>query len=250
MSKVIGLIAHSDNPPVHELLKVLNRLGYQALVVRLPFGDPLPEVESCAGYIIMGSITGVYQKDSIEWMQREIVWLEKVLKADKPVFGICFGCQLLAHVMGGEVTVGESGFEFGFVPVKITHEDPIFGTELNGKDVFQSHGDTYTLPEGATQLMAGEMYPQQAAKFKHNVYGTQFHPETILRQIRNYQEFKVDMGKTMPPNVPDDMSEHILIAQQKLPDSHEWLDAFLERLFGPADKGTLLDRAFKKLQGA
>ena len=71
---------------------------YSVIYVRE--GDPLPDVEAFDGYILSGSELGVY--DEADWMQPLRDWLEAAKKANKPLFGVCFGHQIMADVFGGK----------------------------------------------------------------------------------------------------------------------------------------------------
>lgn len=90
---------------------------------------------------------------------------------------MCLGSQLLASTFGGQVERGEHGFEVGVIEVTKVAEDPL----LEGiPDTFLAgsmHQDAITrLPEGATLLATGSLYPHQAFRYGSS-WGVQFHPE-------------------------------------------------------------------------
>jgi GMP synthase-like glutamine amidotransferase len=237
MSKTLLIIAHSETPPIHKMHDILESLGWGCNVVRTPFGEELPPVESVPGLIIMGSAAAVYRRDKLAWVDTEMTWVEEALKREIPTFGICFGCQMLAQLMGGEVIKGEHGREFGFTkvykgPACGTHE--IFGTGLEGQEVFQAHGDTFTLPETARCLLTGELYPHQAIQYADHVFGTQFHPEISPEVVERWHQYALDRDETLGDHVPPTPAAHKALARKKNKPVDAWLEGFLARLFKSA----------------
>jgi GMP synthase-like glutamine amidotransferase len=95
--------------------------------------------------------------------------LSKAVEDDVPVLGLCFGGQMLARVLGGEVRRGEET-EIGWLPVESRDPDLV----PNGP-WFQWHFDTFTVPEGARVIAESPAGPQ--AFVKGRSLGLQFHPE-------------------------------------------------------------------------
>ena len=97
-----------------------------------------------------------------------------------PVLGICYGAQLMALELGGDV-VATSKREYGPASVTITDGDGLFAGLDRDQPVWMSHGDSITrLPEGFTSTaqtdstaFAGLQSPAR------NLYGIQFHPEVV-----------------------------------------------------------------------
>ena len=101
-----------------------------------------------------------------------------VYDAGVPVLGICYGAQLVARQLGGEVA--RTGVaEYGRTPLEVTAGSRLFGDLPLAQDVWMSHGDSIvrappgfrvTARTGAVPVAALED-PERA------VYGVQFHPE-------------------------------------------------------------------------
>jgi GMP synthase (glutamine-hydrolysing) len=97
-----------------------------------------------------------------------------------PVLGICYGAQLMALELGGDVTP-TSRREYGPATVQITRDDALFGGIDREQPVWMSHGDSITrMPEGFHSTAQTESTPYAGLDApQRNLYGIQFHPEVV-----------------------------------------------------------------------
>ncbi|MDI1445231.1 glutamine-hydrolyzing GMP synthase [Polyangium sp. 6x1] len=97
-----------------------------------------------------------------------------------PILGICYGMQLLSHLLGGKVERGTEG-EYGPALVRTTRAAGVFARFKDGDvlDVWMSHGDKVVeLPPGFSTLGTTDTTPFAAiADDERRIYGLQFHPE-------------------------------------------------------------------------
>ena len=104
----------------------------------------------------------------------------EVLELGVPVLGICYGQQLLAHLLGGRVEKGSEG-EYGPAEVTVGRASGVLGAFAPGDklDVWMSHGDRLVeLPPGFTALASTKTTPFAViGDAKRKIYGLQFHPE-------------------------------------------------------------------------
>jgi GMP synthase (glutamine-hydrolysing) len=108
---------------------------------------------------------------------------EAIFAAGVPILGICYGEQVMAAQLGGEVVSGKSR-EFGRADVEIVAESPLFeGIWQKGQSypVWMSHGDAVTkLPAGFSRVCASPHAPLAAiADEARKYYGVQFHLEVV-----------------------------------------------------------------------
>ena len=99
--------------------------------------------------------------------------------AGVPVLGICYGAQLVAQQLGGEVR-HTGGGEYGATSLRLTGaSSPLFGALSDEQVVWMSHGDAITsAPEGFRVTAATPGAPVAALEDRERaVYGVQFHPE-------------------------------------------------------------------------
>ncbi|MFC1236911.1 glutamine amidotransferase [Vibrio sp. F74] len=141
--------------------------------------NPLPSLDTIAGVIIMGSLSMATEKT--DWMLRLSTEISQLVHNQIPLLGICFGHQLIAQAMGGEVGYHPKGLEIGTVDIhklSAAENDPIFShlpAHFSAHAVhFQS---VLTLPKTATLLASNDFEPHHAFRIGKCTWGVQFHPE-------------------------------------------------------------------------
>ena len=153
----------------------LHKRGYQIQSCLVPT-DGLPQNPGDF-LLIMGGPMSV--NDSYGWIREEIEFIANALEMNIPLVGVCLGAQLLARALGVSVVQGPS-FEIGMMPVTLTkdgEQDPVFQSMPNPMDVFQWHGEGFSLPQGTLGLIASKDYPVQAFRVHAKAYGLLFHLE-------------------------------------------------------------------------
>lgn len=127
--------------------------------------------KSIKGIILSGGAQSVYEKDAPKF-DRE------VFNLNLPILGICYGHQLIAHLMGGRVVSGESG-EYGLMKLNIKNGDKILAHLGKSKNVWMNHRDIVVqLPKSFISVASTEHSKIAAfSNKKQNVFGVQFHPE-------------------------------------------------------------------------
>ncbi len=104
---------------------------------------------------------------------------ESVFQLGKPVLGICYGMQTIAHQLGGTVELADSA-EFGPAEVRVLAENALLsGISEDPLEVWMSHGDhVNSLPQGFEGIGKSDNAPLAAiADSKRQMFGVQFHPE-------------------------------------------------------------------------
>jgi GMP synthase (glutamine-hydrolysing) len=156
-------------------------------VVDVAAGDRLPEPTALSGVVISGSRGNV--TDRPDWLEPAADWIRALHAADVPVLGICFGHQLIAHALGGEVGWNPAGYEIGTVDVEklpAAAGDPLLGDLPSPFPAHEVHYQTVSrLPEGAVHLARSAGDPVQAFRCG-SAWGVQFHPEFADDTMRAY----------------------------------------------------------------
>lgn len=171
-------------------LDALGPFSVEAKVCSPYAGDPLPEPGQIAAVIITGAHCMVTEQQA--WSEQIARWLPEVIAADVPVLGVCYGHQLLAHALGGEVGYHPRGAEEGTFPMQFAPEaadDPLFSHFPSTIKIHASHSQTtLRLPPGSKVLGSNEFEPHHVVQFAPQVWGVQFHPEFTEQIMRLYIE--------------------------------------------------------------
>ncbi len=176
----ILIVQHLDIEPPALLGQLLQSAGCQLETVRLDRGDALPpNRHGFDGALIMGGPQSANDTD-LDYIAAELTWLAHQIDAGLPLLGICLGAQMMARAAGAAICpspVRELGW-YGICPTPESSNDPLFSTlPAHGMQIFQWHGETFTMPESATLVATNPAVPNQAFRLGNGQYGIQFHTE-------------------------------------------------------------------------
>ncbi len=103
-----------------------------------------------------------------------------VFHLDVPVLGICYGMQVMAQELGGNV-LPAAHREFGRAAIDVVDDNALFHGLPRQLDVWMSHGDQVErLPDGFTVLASSKSCPWAAVvNEQRKLWGVQFHPEVV-----------------------------------------------------------------------
>ena len=172
---------------MHEMIVILDFGGqYNQLIARRvrecnvycevkSYKTPLEEIKAMnpKGIIFTGGPNSVYLEDSPS-IGKEIFEL------GVPVLGICYGCQLMMHVLGGKVEKADVS-EYGKTETFFNTDSLLFKGLKEESITWMSHTDLITgMPEGFTSIAHTSECPVAAMENKDaKLYGMQYHPEVM-----------------------------------------------------------------------
>ncbi len=228
MSRRILMIDHHENLQDDRVSTYLTKLGYELDWCRPAIGDPLPDaVGDLAGCVVYGGLYNLDEIDRYPFLQAEADWILKCHAHQLPLFGICLGAQLIAHVFGGKVTPMPGGrCEFGYYRVTPTTQ---------GKNWFpeplylaQAHFYEIELPPTATLMAVGEGCINQMFRCGEFTHAVQFHPEVSAEIFRRWQDtdWSFHGAKGAQPREQQDA-----LAAEHDAAQHRWITSFLDQLF-------------------
>ena len=178
----------------------------------LPFNTPARQIQAIKprGLIFSGGPASVYEEDA---PHSEPTLINE---SNYPVLGICYGLQLMAQQLGGEVRAsGQRGYGYGRLEV-VDVTTRLFAGLPKEMDVWLSHGDRVTrLPEGFHMTAQTDEGVNAFENPSRNIYGVQFHPEVAhtpmgAQILRNFLfEICKCKGDWTPAAVIDEQVERI-----------------------------------------
>jgi len=136
-------------------------------------GTPAAELSACRAIIISGGPNSVYEPGSPTVDPA-------IFTTGQPVLGICYGLQLMALLLGGQVAKGEKG-EYGLAMLDVISPGALFDGIGVPQQVWMSHRDRMTAMPPGFELLASTSTCAMAAMGDktRRLYGVQFHPEVV-----------------------------------------------------------------------
>jgi GMP synthase (glutamine-hydrolysing) len=177
LNKTAVAIRHVGFEDLGAFASVLDAFGYRTRYLDVGI-DSLADSQVADLLIVLGGPIGAYEDNIYPFLSEEVEILRDRLANFKPTLGICLGAQLMARALGARVYPGPAK-EIGFAPITLTADGQISCLiPFSDSPVLHWHGDTFDLPEGATQLASTSICANQAFSYGPNALAVQFHPES------------------------------------------------------------------------
>lgn len=142
-------------------------------------------------YIFSGSPHGVYE--DLAWIRQAEDFVRAATAADRVVIGGCFGHQLVAQALGGEVRKSERGWGIGVHAHGLTVREPWMDGGPDAVNVLVSHQDQVVRPpEGAVVLAASDFCPNAMLRIGDRILTMQGHPEMNVPTVDRLLEMRRD----------------------------------------------------------
>lgn len=206
--KPILIVRHEDWIESGHVAETLDIEGLEWERCAIDQGEPVPsDPEPYAGLVFLGGTMSV--NDDYPWIEDELALIRRAVDAEVPVLGHCFGSQLCAKALGGQVAP-MSAKEIGWWKVKRL-DSPIADEWLGpgGEaefEIFAWHHDAFEPPPGATPLYSSDFCPRQAFAYG-NLVATVAHVEVTPALLERWVElygYDIDPVST-PVQAPDEV---------------------------------------------
>ncbi|MHB1565463.1 MAG: type 1 glutamine amidotransferase [Acidiferrobacter sp.] len=160
--KPLIIFQHAAGEGPGYLSAVLRRRGVPFVILRVDRGAPLPaSAADYAGLVFMGGPMSV--NDPLPWIPQALSLIRQAQDANLPVLGHCLGGQLISKALGGTVTrnpVPEIGWgEVTTVANSVSQQ--WLGALPPAFEVFHWHGETFSLPRGASHILSSHFCHNQ-----------------------------------------------------------------------------------------
>ncbi|KAA9130447.1 type 1 glutamine amidotransferase [Marinihelvus fidelis] len=248
MAKVL-VFQHVASEPLGTLDPMLRRRGHRIRYINFHRNpDAQPNIDRYQALIVLGGPMMPDQQDRYPHLRTEMHCIERALARNMPVLGICLGSQLLAHTLGAPTKPARE-WEIGWYDVEPTaaaKDDPVLCRLGRSRPIFQWHGYTFDLPDGATRLARSQRCENQAFRVGEQAYGFQFHLELDGRLINRWLKLPTMLDELHTSGVPHD-AQSIWRQTHELIDgsialSDEVFGAFLDKLGTPLSRQVMPSR--------
>jgi GMP synthase-like glutamine amidotransferase len=217
------ILQHEEPTPPGLVTEWLEDHGARVDTFRIDIDDRAIDPEEYEVIVSLGSEFAAFD-DSRPFVTREVEILRRATDADVPVLGLCFGGQMLARVLGGEV-FRHTESEIGWLPVRST--DPELVPE---GPWFQWHFDSFSVPDGATLVAESNVGPQ--AFLAGRSLGLQFHPEVTTQIMDDWvRVYRHELDADGVP--PDELLEE---TKRRAPESTRMARQLLDRYWSDVAK--------------
>ena len=166
----------------------------------------------CDGWIVTGSPHGVYEDHS--WIPTVSQLINNVYEANLPIFGVCFGHQLIAQALGGHVEKSEKGWGLGLHTYQVNNK-PDYMSNLSEEVTLNiCHQDQVLRPpQGATVYAKSEFCENAGFYIKDKVLTMQAHPEFLVDFTKALLTARRDV------TIPKEFVDPALVGLKNNPDS-------------------------------
>jgi len=167
-----------DKPGLFE--KAMSSVGVSLTTMHAWRGEPVPStLRGFDGLSLGGGGMSAYETDKYPFLKDEMRLVRDAAMADKPIYGMCLGAQVMAAALGAKVYPNRER-EIGFYEIELlpeANEDALWKDCAARMAPMSWHGDTFDLPEGAVRLASSARTPNQMFRLGRAIYGFQFHLE-------------------------------------------------------------------------
>ncbi len=221
----VHILRHIDIEGPGHLARVLERRGLLWRLVAVDQGEAVPaSLEGISALVLLGGPMSV--NDDLPWIRTELSLVREAVRRGVPVLGHCLGGQLISKALGG--TVGPNPVrEIGWFEVECL--DPLRWPGLPHRfPAFHWHGETFTLPAGATPLFRSAYCAQQGF-FLGSALALQFHLEVLPEMIPQWcARYRQELERHQ--HLPSVQSEEAM--QEQTPAAMAALTPVADRIYG------------------
>lgn len=185
--KPIGILRHSatDGPGHFVTFLEQKRLPWQ--LIKVDAGEAVPRAANAfSGLCLLGGPMSV--NDDLPWIAPVLALISDAVVQDVPIIGHCLGGQLLSKALGGVVTCNPvQKIGWGRVAVLPVPQSREWLGEAGAFESFHWHGETFSVPPGATRVAASAYCANQMFTLGKHL-GMQCHIEMTRELITNWCE--------------------------------------------------------------
>lgn len=196
---------------------------------RMYDNENFPDIESVDCLVVMGGPMSTNDDKIYPWLRNEKGFIEKAIRSDKIVLGICLGSQIVANVLGSKINKNKEK-EIGWFPVRLAAERGELGPLSFLPDSFTPfhwHSEIFDIPKEAKKIASSDGCDNQAFLYGNKVIGLQFHLEATDDSLA---EMVKNGGKELVPGRFVQDKDTIVRTAQYIATNNAYLSKLMDRL--------------------
>lgn len=217
---------HVPSEGLGEIATWARRKGHTLSATHWYNGERAPSLDGIDWLIVMGGPMNIYEHRNHPWLVAEKEAIAQAVAAGKRVLGVCLGSQLLSDVLGGKV-VQNPEIEIGWLPIRFEPAAAALAPFPAELTVLHWHGDTFSIPPGATLLASSAGCRHQGFAKGNRLVGLQFHIEVGPSDIRDFSDAEGDLPQGRYVQTKETIQAE---AAYHLPAAHTALEALLDAM--------------------
>jgi len=175
-------------------------------------GEMPGSTSECDGWLITGSRYGAYEK--LDWMLALEAFIRDIHCDSVPLVGICFGHQIIAQALGGEVVKSDRGWGIGLHSYQIDEVRYWMGDAPEQVDLYAFHQDQVVkLPLQSSVFSSSDFCPYAGLSYGDSIISVQAHPE--FEEDYELALINTFGGNRVPQAVADEALENMEVKAQK-----------------------------------
>jgi len=184
--KPIAIFRHLECEGPGYFASFLDQQDIPHQLIRIDQHDVVPsDIQAYSALVFMGGPMSV--NDDLPWITQELQLIRQAARVDMPVLGHCLGGQLIAKALGGKVEANAHK-EIGWHTVRRAENacaDDWLHELPEQFEVFHWHGETFSIPDGADQILSSRFCQNQAFAIG-NTLALQCHVEMTVAMVKEW----------------------------------------------------------------
>jgi GMP synthase-like glutamine amidotransferase len=212
--------------PYHKMFEAMfaaTGQGFTCEVVPLTDGAPLPDAGTLEGIVLTGSPAGVY--DDLPWIEPLRRFIRDAYGRATPMLGICFGHQIMADALGGDVRKSEKGWGLGRHNYTVTARPRYMAAAPAALAIACSHQDQVLAPPAEAEVILASGFTPNAGLAYRNGAALSFQPHPEFSD-----DYTAALAELRRGRVPEEIVDAAL-ASMGTPSHSAELAGYIGRFF-------------------
>lgn len=177
--------------------------GFTYDLIPVSDGAPLPDPASLEGFVITGSAAGVYEDHA--WLAPLRAFIRDAYGKQTKMLGVCFGHQIMADALGGDVRKSEKGWGLGRHSYAVRNRPDFMHTAPAILAVACSHQDQVITPPRDAEVILGSDFTPNAGLAYRNGAALSFQPHPEFAD-----DYTLALAGLRRGNAPDNVVDRAL----------------------------------------